>query len=95
MAITTGEALAISVSELVQVDRVSDSTRLARGRSFAKPIGPASGKELVTVIEEKHEQDNASEVRCSQRWRALDQLLRVSFELISPAYLFNSFHPVR
>jgi len=93
MATATGEALAISVTELVQGDRVSDRTLLAHGHSLAKPLGPASGKE--TAIEEKHEEGNASEAQASQGWRALDQLLRTSFAMISPAYLFNSFPPIR
>jgi len=90
MATATGEALAISVAELVQEDQVSDRTRLAHGHSLAKPLSSASGKEQVKIAE-KHEQGNASEARGSQRWRALDQLLRTSFAMISPAYLFNSF----
>ena len=94
MAAATGEALAITVAEPVQEDRLSDRTRLAHGHSIAKPPGTASGKELVTAIEEKHEQGNASEAQGSQRWRALDQLLRTSFATISPAYLFNSFPEV-
>lgn len=94
MATATGEALAISVAELVQEDQVSNRTRLVHGHSIAKPLGPKSGKELVTAIEEKHEQGNASEAQGSQRWRALDQLLRTSFGMISPAYLFNSFPEV-
>ncbi len=52
------------------------------------------GKGQVTAIEEKNEQDSTSEVLSPMRWRALDKLLRVSFALISPAYLFNSFPPV-
>jgi len=96
MTHTTGEALAISVPQPVKgQDRVSDWTRLAHGRSLAEPLGPASGQELVTAIEEKREQDTASEARGSQRWRALDQLLRVSFGSISPAYLFDSYPPVQ
>ena len=91
MVNTTGEALAISVPQPAQHDRVSDWTRLAHGCSLAEPLGPASGKEQVTAIEEKREKDNASEVRGSKRWRALGQLLRISFGLISPAYLFDSF----
>ncbi len=91
MASSAGEALAISVAELVQEDRMSDRTRFAHGHSIAKPLGPASGKELVSASEEKHEQGNASEAQSSQRWRALDRLLRTSFGTISPAYLFNSF----
>lgn len=91
MATATGEALAISVAELVHEDQVSDRTRLAHGHSLAKPLRSASGKEQVTAIDEKHEQGNASEAQGSQRWRALDQLLRTSFAMISPAYLFNSF----
>ena len=95
MVNTTGEVLAISVPEPVQLDRVSDWTRLAHGRSLGERLGPASGKELVTAIEEKREQGNASEAQGSQRWRALDQLLRTSFGLISPAYLFDSYPPVQ
>ncbi len=91
MANTIGEASAICVAELAEDDRVSDWTRLTHGRS----LGPASGRELEMAIEEKHEQDKASEARRSERWRALDRLLRVSFGLISPAYLFNSFPPGR
>jgi hypothetical protein len=45
----------------------------------------------VSAGEEKHEQDNASQAQGSQRWRALDKLLRTSFGTISPAYLFKSF----
>ena len=95
MASSAGEALAISVAELVRqdraADRVSDLTRLAHGHSIAKPQLTASRKELVSVIEEKHEQGNAPEAQGSQRWRALDKLLRTSFGAISPAYLFNSY----
>ena len=91
MGTATGEALAISVAELVQQDRVSDRTRLVHGHSTAKPRGQASGLELVGAIEEKHEQGNTSEARGSQRWRALDRLLCTSFATISPAYLFNSY----
>jgi hypothetical protein len=93
MAHTTREASVISVPE-VQEKRVSDWTRFAHDRSLAEPLRLVSGKELVTAIEEKNEQDSASEVLGSKWWHALDQLLRVSFELISPAYLFNSFPPV-
>jgi len=95
MANTTGEASAISVPVLVQQEQVSDSTRTSHSRSLAKPTGPATEKELVKAIEETQEHDNAFDVRDSQRWSALDQLLRVSFGLISPAYLFNSFPPIR
>jgi len=91
MGTATGEALAISVTELVQEDRVSDRARLAHGHSIAKPHGTASRMELVGAIEEKHGQGNASEAQGSQRWRALDRLLRTSFGSISPAYLFNSY----
>jgi hypothetical protein len=94
MATATGEATAISVAETVREDRISDRARLAHGHSLAKPLGPAWGKELVTAIEEKHEQGEASEAQGSQRWRALDQLLRTSLAMISPAYLFNSFPEV-
>jgi hypothetical protein len=93
MAAATGEALAISVADLVQEDRLSDQTRLAHSHSIAKPLGTTSGKELVTA--EKQEQGNASEAQESRRWRALDQLLRTSFGTISPAYLFNSFPDIR
>jgi hypothetical protein len=95
MATSAGEALAISVAELIQEDRVSDRTRLAHGHSIAKPLGPASGKELVKAIEEKYEHGSASEAQGSQRGCALDQLLRTSFGMISPAYLFNSFPDIR
>jgi hypothetical protein len=95
MASSVGEALAISVAELVQQDRVPDRTRLADGHSIAKPHETASRIELVTATEGKHEQGNSSEAQSSQRWRALDKLLRTSFGTISPAYLFNSFLDVR
>ena len=91
MASSAGEALAISIAELVQQDRVSNTTRLAHGHSIRKPQLTASRKELVSAIEEKHEQGNTSEAQGSERWRALDRLLRTSFGTISPAYLFNSF----
>ena len=95
MASSAGEALAISVAELVQQDqisdRASDRTRLAHGHSIPKPQLAASRKELVSRFEEKHEQGNASEAQGSERWRALDRLLRTSFGTISPAYLFNSY----
>ena len=91
MATSAGEALAISVTELVQEDRVPDRTRLAHGHSIAKPLEEASGEELVSASEEKKEQGNESEAQGSQKWRALDRLLRISFGMISPAYLFNSF----
>ena len=91
MAFSAGEALAICVTEAVQEDRVSDRTRLAHGHSIAKPHGTASRKELVSAIEEKHEQGNASEPQASKRWHALDRLLRTSFGTTSPAYLFNSY----
>jgi hypothetical protein len=90
MAFSTGEALAISVEEPVRTDRVSERT-LAHGHSIAKLYGQTSGWELVSAGEEKHEQDNASQAQGSQRWRALDKLLRTSFGTISPAYLFKSF----
>jgi len=93
MANTTRKASVIRVPE-VQSDQDSGWTQFAPDRSLAKPLRLVSGKELVPAIEEKNEQDGASEVLGSKRWRALDQLLRVSFELISPAYLFNSFPPV-
>jgi hypothetical protein len=86
MANTTGEASVISLTEMVQQDQASDWATLADGRSLAEPLEAASKQELVTAIEEK---------RNSKRWHALDQLLRVSFAMISPAYLFNSFPPVR
>jgi len=95
MASSAGEALAISIAELVQqdrvADRVSDRTRLAHGHSIPKPQLTASRKELVSGFEEKHEQGNTSEAQGSERWRALDRLLRTSFGTISPAYLFNSY----
>jgi hypothetical protein len=93
MANTTSEASVNGVPEVVPQDRLSDW--LAHDHSLAESLRLVSGKELVTAIEEKNEQDNVSEVRSSKRWRALDQLLRTSFELISPAYLFTSFPPVR
>jgi hypothetical protein len=91
MASSAGEALAINVTELVQEDRVSDRTQIAHGHSIAKPQLTASRKELVSGFEGKHGQSNASEAQGSQRWRALDRLLRTSFGSISPAYLFNSY----
>jgi hypothetical protein len=94
MATSAGEALAICVAELVQEDPVSNRTRLAHGHSIAKPHGPGSGSELVTAGEEKHEHGNPSAAQGSQRWRALDKLLRTSFANISPAYLFNSFFDI-
>ena len=90
MANTTSEASFISVTE-VQKERISDLTRFAHDRSHAEPLRLVSGKELVVATEKKNEQGSASEVRGTKWWRALDKLLRVSFELISPAYLFNSF----
>jgi hypothetical protein len=93
MASTTGEGLAISVPQLVQQDEVSSCARLALGRLPEEPRGPVAEKELVTVIEEKREQDCASGVRHSQLLSPLDQLLHISFALISPAYLFYSFPP--
>ena len=93
MANTTREASVIRVPEVRQ-EQVSDRTQFAPDRSLAKPLRLVSAKEPVSAIEEKNEQDSASEVLSSKRLRALDQLLRVSFELISPAYLFNSFPPV-
>jgi hypothetical protein len=94
MAHKTRGASVISVPE-VQEKRVSDWTRFAHDRSLAEPLRLVSGKEPVTAIEEKHEQGGPPEELGAKRWRALDKLLRVSFELISPAYLFNSFPPVR
>jgi len=91
MATSAGEALAISVEEPVRTDRVSERTRLAHGHSIAKPRGQTSGRELVSEGEEKYEQGNAPEAQGSQRWRALDKLLRTSFGAISPAYLFDSY----
>ena len=93
MANTTIEALATSVEEVVQQDEVSNWARLAPGRLPEEPTGPLTEEELMTAIEEKHEQDRASPVRYSQLCSALDQLLRISLALISPAYLFNSFPP--
>jgi hypothetical protein len=93
MAHRTREAPVVGVPE-VQQKRVSDWTRSALDRSLAEPLRLVSGKELVTAVEEKNEQDSASELLGSKRWCALDQMLRVSFELISPAYLFTSFPPV-
>jgi hypothetical protein len=91
MATSAGEALAISVAELVREDQARDGTRLAHGHSIAKPHGTRSRIELVGATEEKHGQGNSSVAQGSQRWRALDNLLRTSFGTISPAYLFNSF----
>jgi len=93
MANTTSEASVISVPEVEQ-ELGSDWTRSAQDRSLAEPLRSVPGKERVTAIEQRNEQDSASEVLSSKRWRALDKLLRVSFALISPAYLFNSFPPV-
>ncbi len=93
MAHRTREAPVVGVPE-VQQKRVSDWARSAHDRSLAEPLRLVSGKELVTAVEAKNEQGSASEVLSSKRGRALDQLLRVSFELISPAYLFTSFPPV-
>jgi hypothetical protein len=90
MADTKGEALAVCVAEPVREDRVSART-LAHGHSIAKPHGPKLGENLVKAIEEKAERGNASEAREAERWHALDQLLRTSFAMVSPAYLFNSF----
>ena len=95
MATSAGEALAICVAELVREDRVSHGTQLAHGHSIAKLYGQTSGWELVSAGEEKHEQGNAPEAQGSQRWRALDKLLRTSFATISPAYLFNWFPEIR
>ena len=89
MATSAGEALAISVADLVREDQAPD--RLAHGHSIAKPHGTGSRIELVGATEEKHGQGNSSVAQGSQRWRALDNLLRTSFGTISPAYLFNSF----
>lgn len=95
MANTHGEAVAISVAEMVQQDEVSIWARLALARLTQEPTEPATEEELVMAIEKEHEPNKASDAPGSQRWRALDQLLRASFALISPAYLFNSFPPLR
>ena len=92
MATATGEGLVVSIAEPVHENEVSDPTLVARGLSLAKPLGPASGKELVTAaIEEGRERGGAFEAQGTQRWHALDQLLRTSFGMVSPAYLFTSF----
>jgi hypothetical protein len=93
MANTTSEASVISVPEVEQ-KLGSDWTRSAQDRSLAEPLRLVPGKEHMRVIEEKNVQDSTSEVLNPKRWRALDKLLCVSFALISPAYLFNSFPPV-
>ena len=95
MATSISEALAIGVADLVQEDRMPDRTQPAHGHSIAKPHGTASRIELVSATEKKHKQSNSSEAQGSQRWRALDKLLRTSFATISPAYLFNSFLDIR
>src|SRR5260370_36800874 len=95
MATSAGEALAISVAELIQEDRVSGRTRLAHGHSIAKPLEPASGGELVKANEEKHEQGSASEAQGSQRCRPPHPLLPTSFGTTHPAYLFHPFSHTR
>lgn len=42
-------------------------------------------------FEETHDELMVSDQVLAQRWSALDRLLRVSFGLISPAYLFTAF----
>jgi hypothetical protein len=91
MANTTSEASFITE---VEQEPASDWTQFASDPSLAEPLRLVPGKEQVRAIEEKNVQDSTSEVLNPKRWRALDKLLRVSFELISPAYLFNSFPPV-
>jgi len=84
MANAHGEAVAISVAEMVQQDEVSVWARLALARLTQEPTEPATEEELVMAIEKEHEPNKASDAPGSQRWRALDQLLRASFALISP-----------
>ena len=88
---TAADLSAPSVQELLQLDSALDWTLLTHCRSTAKPIVPVGGNQLATAIENGDEQENASEDRSPQRWHALDRLLRISFGLISPAYLFDSF----
>ena len=88
---TAADLSAPSVHELLQLDSALDWTVLTHGRSTAKPFGPVAGKQLATAVENGDELENPSEDRSPQRWRALDRLLRISFGLISPAYLFDSF----
>ncbi|HYL57414.1 MAG TPA: hypothetical protein VEU51_00985 [Candidatus Acidoferrales bacterium] len=91
MAETKGAAVAVSVAERTHEHRGSDRTRLAHGHSIAKPLGPVMGEELVNEIEQKPGRGDASGAQGAEKWRALDQLLRTSFAMVSPAYLFNSF----
>lgn len=91
MAKTKGEAVAVGVAEPVHEARVSDRTLLARGHSLAKPHGPVLGEKLVKAVETEPGRCEASEAQTAERWRALDRLLRTSFAMVSPAYLFSSF----
>jgi hypothetical protein len=95
MANANVELSAISVPEMVQQDEVSIWALLALARLPEEPTGALTEEELVAEIEKQNEPIEASEAPSSQRWRALDQLLRASFALVSPAYLFNSFPPLR
>ena len=94
MANRNGEASAMSVPEIVQEDEVSNWARLALARLFEEPTEPVVEKEMVTSIEKAHQTNKASDARGSQL-RALEQLLLVAFASISPAYIFNSFPPLR
>jgi hypothetical protein len=94
MANTNVEPSAMSVPEMVQEEKVSNWARLALARLSEEPTEPVAEKEIVTAIEKAHEPNKASDARGSQL-RALEQLLLVAFASISPAYIFNSFPPLR
>ena len=56
----------------------------------------AGSREAVECAStDSDEAARSSEEESTHQWRALDQLLRNSFGLISPAYFFISFPPLR
>ena len=61
------------------------SSALAAPQQFAGDEGPS------TSVAANTEQPGATTPVRAGRWEALDRLLQVSFGMISPAYLFNSY----
>lgn len=60
-------------------------------RVSALAVAVEAGEACHEMRAAQCEQAVASQERRGQRWHALDRLLRGSFGVISPAYLFNSF----
>jgi hypothetical protein len=85
MSSTISEARANPNRKPRDQGQVADLPHVGRDRVHG------DGKEQFPAIDEMSAEQNVSNDKHAERWRAFDRLLYASFAPISPAYLYNSF----